>query len=250
MQAKTAVVAALVVSALLGCNRNGAHDGGVGAKIASILKKKPVVLPPQTLARLGDDVRRSGALSLAKTGERAVALVTDGDDTAIDELDLETGALLASTKLTSAPRGGLVLGDGTVAVVLPDENAVAVLARHVDGVRYREVRRIATPDDPRALALSPDDKTLYLTSGATHTLVAYDANGGKELGRADLPRGPRGMTTSVDGSKIYVSHATFGATTVALRDGLLKGDKKPTAIAQGTGSVSYTHLTLPTSDLV
>jgi mono/diheme cytochrome c family protein len=248
MQAKTALVAVLVVSAFLGCNPKGSHDEGVAAKLTAIVKKKPLVFPPQTLARLGDDVRRSGALLLAKTGERAVALVTDADDTAIDELDLETGALLTSTKLTSAPRGGLVLGDGTVAVVLPEENAVAVLARHVDGRRYREVRRFTTPDDPRALALSPDDTTLYLTSGATHTLVAYDAKGGKELGRADLPRGPRGMTTSADGSKIYVSHATFGATTVAMRDALLKGEAKPTAIAQGAGSCGGAAAPSPEAD--
>lgn len=239
MQAKTALVAVLATTLALGCHAKRGHgperEPGLGERLSAIVKKKPMVLPPLRVARLGDDVRRSGALLLAKTGERAVALVLDQDDVSIDELDLDGGTPIAKTRLTSAPRGALLLGDGTLAVVLPDESAVAVFARHVEGASYREVRRYATPEDPRALALSPDDATLYVTTGASHTLVAFEANGRRELARTDLPRGPRGLTTSADGSKIYVSHATYNATSVLESIPFLAGHGAPSAVSHGVG---------------
>lgn len=179
---------------------------------------------------------RSSGLLLAKVGERPVAIVLDADDAALVEVDARDGSPVARTLVGSAPTSGLLLGDGTLAVTHPEEHAVVVYGRHVEGQRYREVRRIPTPDDPRALALSPDEETLYVTCGASHALVAYDARSGKELGRADVPRDPRGMVVSRDGRTVYVSHATYDATSVVHRAALLAGGAKAHEVAHGAGS--------------
>ena len=230
---RTALFAVLVASSAFACHAKTSHDPGLGDRLVAIVKPKPVVLPAQRLARLAGDPGRSAPLILARASDHAVALVMDADDAAVNELDLETGALLSSTKLSSAPREAVVLGDGTLAVVLPEENAVVVLERHVDGARYREVRRMPAPDDPRALALSPDDTTLYLSTGASHTLVAVDALTSRERARVDLPREPRGIAVSADGASIYVSHATFNATSLVERDAFLAGKAIPVRVAHG-----------------
>lgn len=173
---------------------------------------------------------------LAKVFERPVAIVLDADDAAIVEVDARDGSPVARTLVGSAPTSGLLLGDGTLAVTHPEEHAIVVYGRHVEGQRHREVRRIPTPDDPHALALSPDEETLYVTCGASHALVAYDARSGKELGRADVPRDPRGMVVSRDGRTVYVSHATYDATSVVHRAALLGGGAKVHEVAHGAGS--------------
>lgn len=228
-----AAVSLLVSAAALGVAKASPDER---AAVAHLVRRTRPALPSVPLVRQGEDVARSSGLLLAKIGERPVAIVLDADDAAIVEVDARDGTPLARTLVGSAPATGLLLGDGTLAVAHPEEHAVVVYARHVDGQRYREVRRIPTSDDPRALALSPDEASLYVTCGASHTLLAFDARSGRELGRVELPREPRGMVVSRDGRTIYVAHAAYDATSVVHRAALVAGDAKVHEVVHGAGS--------------
>src|SRR5262249_4681291 len=97
---------------------------------------------------------------------------------------------------------------------LPHENAVVVLAREKDVPKYRETKRLSTPAEPLAMALDAADASLYVTTGASHALVAFDVKDSKALGRTDLPRQPRAALVSADGARVFVSHATTGVVSV------------------------------------
>ena len=143
------------------------------------------------------------------------AFVADEDDAAIVEVDLETNTVARATSLGTRPRDVLLLADGTLAATLPDTNAVVVLAREETG-GLREVRRVMTPVEPMAMGLSTDDQELFVSTGASHMLVALGAKALDERRRWDLPREPRAVLASADG-KVFVSHASESVVSIVSR---------------------------------
>jgi DNA-binding beta-propeller fold protein YncE len=69
---------------------------------------------------------------------------------------------------------------------------------------------IATPVEPFGIALSPDMKTVMVTTIADRALVAYDAASGKEKWRTALGREPRGLAVSPDGTRALVAYLQTG----------------------------------------
>jgi DNA-binding beta-propeller fold protein YncE len=67
-----------------------------------------------------------------------------------------------------------------------------------------------TPAEPYAVALTPDKKTVLVTTIADRTLVAFDAQTGKEKWRTPLGREPRGLAVSPDGTRALVAYLTTG----------------------------------------
>jgi len=223
---------ALVLALSVGACRSS--KGGVGERLVALVAPKPLDLPPVPVARLGEDPRRSSELVLGRVGDRPVALVMDQDDGTIDELDPSTGAVLSTTKTSSPPSEGMLLGDGTLAVVLREESSVAVFARYAKGEHFREIRRVKVPDDPRSLALSPDDTRLFVSTGATHTVLALEPGGLGERGRVSVAREPRGLVVTDDGATLAVAHASFDGTTLVATGDLLAGKAEPTVAVHGT----------------
>lgn len=171
--------------------------------------------PPPTVALERESaMRESSGILLARVQTTHIALVADEDDSAIVEVDRDGKHAPAPSPLSSAPRDLLLLPDGTVAATLPHENAVVVLAREKNFSKYREVKRLSMPPEPLAMALDASDRSLYVTTGASHALVAFSIENGKPLGRADLPRQPRAALVSADGAHVFVSHATTGVVSV------------------------------------
>jgi len=72
------------------------------------------------------------------------------------------------------------------------------------------VTTIATPVEPFGIALSPDRKTVMVTTIADRALVAYDAASGKERWRTALGREPRGLAVSPDGTRALVAYLQTG----------------------------------------
>jgi hypothetical protein len=177
------------------------------------------------LASPGDTSRTSATLALARLEGRDVGLLADEDDSSLVELDLSTGATRVSSTLPSAPRSLLVLPDGRVAVALAEGDAVVFLTREIAPDRYRETSRIVAPRDPRALALSEDRATLFVSSGASHTVSAFRLRDGVELGRADVGREPRGLVAS--GEQLFVTHAAADGLERVSVMGLLSGAAVP-----------------------
>ncbi len=181
------------------------------------------------------EARESGSLVLARIGEARVAFVADEDDAAIVEIDATDGSKPPrSTAIGSRPRDLLLLGDGTIAATLPDANAIAVFAREETGA-LREVRRAKTPVERLAMALGPKDDELFVTTGTSHTLVAFAPSSLEETARWSLAREPRAALVSKDGARIFVTHAAESVLAI-----VEKGTKDVVTKKIGNGNGCFT----------
>ena len=135
------------------------------------------------------------------------ALVIDADSGTLIKTDA-TGKNLAQVAI--GKDAGLLTVDPVanlafVADRLGDRIAVVKL-----GAKLEVARTIKTPVEPYGVALSPDRKTLLVSTIADRTLVAYDAANGTERWRTPLGREPRGLAISQDGSRALVSYIVTG----------------------------------------
>jgi DNA-binding beta-propeller fold protein YncE len=89
-------------------------------------------------------------------------------------------------------------GDRIVAVTVGDDGTLTA------------ARSWTTPAEPYGVALSPDRKTLLVTTVADRTLVAFDPATGKERWRTALAREPRNVAISPDGTRAMVAYIATG----------------------------------------
>jgi 6-phosphogluconolactonase (cycloisomerase 2 family) len=180
----------------------------------------PAPAPPPSCARSRADVvatpprdlRTSSTVAIVRLGDRTLAYVADEDTEAVRTVDVDSGREVASTPLGSRPSQLLVLPDGRVIVGLRDSGRVAVFEPGAAPERPLEARcAVDVAPEPLAMALSPDDATLFVSSGWGRALGAYDATA--ELHRRyeiPLPREPRAVVVSDDGRVAFVTHAVGG----------------------------------------
>jgi mono/diheme cytochrome c family protein len=113
------------------------------------------------------------------------------------------------------PEHVLVLADGRVAITLRASNALQVLEPAAEEDSALETRCVVgTRTEPVALALTPDDGTLLLTTGWGHALQAYDAETFAPKFEASLPRDPRSAVVSEDGTRAFVAHVVGARMSV------------------------------------
>ncbi len=143
---------------------------------------------------------------IAAAGEGAVAI------------DADSGSLLRTsadgTKLAELPIGknaGLLAYDDTANIAyVADRNGDRVVAVKVNGNKLEQVNAWKTPVEPYGVALTPDRKTLLVTTIADRTLVALDAATGAERWRTALGREPRNLAVSPDGTRALVAYIATG----------------------------------------
>jgi cytochrome c553/mono/diheme cytochrome c family protein len=141
--------------------------------------------------------------------------VADADEPTLHTVDVDAREEIATTALKGRPEQILVLADGRVAVTLRSSNAVEILepaARDDAGLASRCV--VDTPTEPVALAVTPDDATLLVTSGWGHALSAFDSRSLAPLYQVKLPRDPRGVVISDDGARAFVAHVVQARMSV------------------------------------
>ncbi|MEJ7597995.1 MAG: c-type cytochrome [Kofleriaceae bacterium] len=132
-------------------------------------------------------------------------------------IDSDSGVLLV-TDAAGKHVGQLAIGkDAGLMTVDPVANLAYVADRLGDrivivklGAKPELARTIKTPVEPYGVALSPDRKTLLVSTIADRTLVAYDAATGTEQWRTPLGREPRGLAISQDGKRALVSYLVTG----------------------------------------
>lgn len=156
--------------------------------------------------------RSSSTVALARAGEKTLAFVADEDARRVSVIDVDAGRELTHAELAAAPGTLLLSASGRVAVSLPSRSEVQILA--YDSDKLASVCAIATAPEPAALALTPDARTLLVTSAWGQTLAAFDAVALAEQYRLPLPRDPRAVAVSADGARAYVSHAVGGSVSV------------------------------------
>ncbi len=158
-----------------------------GAKPA---RETPAYLAGQRIAAVGDG-----------------ALVIDADSGSLIRTDKD-GKNIASVAI--GKNAGLLTYDpvGKRAYVADRTgNKVAVVKV---GTTLEIAASFATPVEPYGIALSPDRKTVMVTTIADRTLVALDAATGKEKWRTALGREPRGIAVSPDGTRALVAYLATG----------------------------------------
>jgi cytochrome c553/DNA-binding beta-propeller fold protein YncE len=166
-------------------------------------------------------IHASAAVALAKVPSargrdaRVLAYIADADEPTLHTVDLAGPTEIATTPLVGRAEHVLVLADGRVAVTLRASNAVQVLEPSVDEESALETRCVVgTPVEPIALATTPDDRTLLLTTGWSHTLAAYDADTLAPKFEASLPRDPRSVVVADDGTRAFVAHVVGARMSV------------------------------------
>ncbi|HEV7555698.1 MAG TPA: PQQ-binding-like beta-propeller repeat protein, partial [Kofleriaceae bacterium] len=152
----------------------------------------------------------AAATAARLTGSRIMAagegaLVIDADSGALVRTD-KTGTNIGQVQI--GRDAGLMTYDGTTAYVADRKGDRIAVVKVGDALAVTQ--SIKTPVEPYGVALSPDSKTLYVTTVADRALVAYDAASGTEKWRTALGREPRGIAISPDGTRGLVAYLATG----------------------------------------
>ena len=194
---------------LIGCGGAGAKAPGAAAQTPgqATASAKCQRKSPGVGATRADDQRESSAVAIAHLGTQTIAYVADEDDGVLHVVDVATGKELSVTNVGGAPSQVLVAKDGRVLVSLRDKSQVAVLEPGDTADKpMTQLCGVDLPAEPIALAATPDDSTILVTSGWGRALTALDADQLKTRYRVALAREPRGVVVSEDGSKAFVAH--------------------------------------------
>jgi cytochrome c peroxidase len=192
------------VAAAPGCGR--LHPGAGAERIGKIRTGSPIALAKSRSSRT-----RSIGVSLGRT----IAYVADADEPTLHTIDVDAREEIATTALKGRPEQVLVLADGRVAVTLRSSNAVEILEPTMqDDIGLTSRCVVDTAAEPVALAATPDDATLLVTSGWGHALSAFDARSMAPLYEVKLPRDPRGVVVSDDGARAFVAHVVEARMSV------------------------------------
>jgi hypothetical protein len=221
--AKTSVWAWLMAALAMGCSipRERVEPERIVVHRAAALREtaRPRCSAPSGLDVVpAGDAHSGSTVVMARVHGRLLAYVADEDDSAIRVLDVEGGASpreLGSVEMPGHPGRMLMLEGGRLAVVLGDRAEVDVYTPNPERNDGLDLRcTLETPDEPVDLAETPDHETLLVASDWGHALVGLDLGSGERRFSVDLPRAPRAVVASRDGTHAYIAHAVGGAMSV------------------------------------
>jgi mono/diheme cytochrome c family protein len=201
------MVGASLLAAACGGVKGGTAASTTQTPSQAAVSAKCVRRAPGVGAARHEDQREGSQVALARLGDRTIAYVADEDDGVLHTVDVSTGKELTTTALAGQPAQVLVAKDGRVIVAIRDKSQVQVLEPQADpGAPLSNLCSIDTPAEPVALASSPDDATVFVTSGWGRALTALDADAMKTKFRVPLARDPRSVVISDDGSHAFIAH--------------------------------------------
>jgi hypothetical protein len=214
--------AKLILIAAAGCAAAACGGGAGTGKDAKVAANAPTVVGEKGAAAckaksfaepLGGKQSGSATIALAKVAGRRVAFVADEDAKAILTLDIDTRTELAETPIGGTPSHVWIATDGRVFATVRDKSELVVLAVKTADGPLTKLCAAATPLEPIAIAPSPDENQIVVTSGWGQKLAAYDAATLAAKLEVKLGREPRGVVVSDDGKTAFVSHAVGSVMT-------------------------------------
>jgi len=204
--ANVVLAAACLLSCTAACRPRGRTDTkAIGPAIVTAAARHVVVRPVGAPA--------GSTVVLAEVDARRFAFVADEEDASVRRVDLDTRAVISTTRLDGAPGQMLLAPDGTLFVAVRGASRVVALRVDARGAA-REIARHDTGDEPFGLALSPDGATLLVTSIVDTRVEAF---GTKDLAArfmVPLGRDPRSVAFTSDGTRAFVTHATSSRVSV------------------------------------
>ncbi len=133
-------------------------------------------------------------------------------------VDADSGMLVKSSKALSKLDALFVGHDASQLVVDRSSKQAFVTNRSGDTIEVvtytkglRKERSIKTYAEPYGIALTPDSKTLLVTTIADHQLTAYNAETGSQRWSIDIGPEARGVAISPNGSEAVVTFLNTGA---------------------------------------
>ncbi|HEY3803746.1 MAG TPA: hypothetical protein VGL61_14125 [Kofleriaceae bacterium] len=157
----------------------------------------------------------------SKPANATAAYLTSTRIAALDDgalvIDADSGELLRTDRngnnvaaLAIGRNAGLLAYDPASKLAYVADRAANRIAVIKVGPQLELARSITTPVEPYGVALSPDRRTVMVTTIADRALVAYDAASGNEKWRAALGHEPRGLAISPDGTRALVAYLQTG----------------------------------------
>jgi|SRR5579859_106323 len=141
--------------------------------------------------------------------------VTSEDTGTISVIDVATAKLVKTFKVGHRPRSVAFLPDGSRAYI-PAENDGAVSV--VDTAKYEVIQTIALGErgviKPMAVLLSPDAKTLYVSTGRGHKLFLIDTSTNRVKTSFDIGERPWGIALSPDGKTLFSANGPSNDVSV------------------------------------
>jgi len=140
---------------------------------------------------------------------RGGAVVVDADSGKLIRTDAN-GASLA--QLDIAPGAAqLVVDTANERVFVSDRQGDRIVVASLADGGLQQVDSFSTKAEPFGLALTPDGKTLLVTTVADHSLTAFDLGTGMPRWNLELGPEPRGVAVSPQGHEALVTFLTTGA---------------------------------------
>jgi len=99
-------------------------------------------------------------------------------------------------------------------VANPDNDSVSVL--EVDADKNRKLKEIPVGDEPRCVAITPDDRKVYVTNAGSGNVYVIDAASRSVSTTISVGVEPLGCALTLDGAKLYV--ANFVSDSVSVID--------------------------------
>jgi len=172
----------------------------------------PVVPKPKVERVLAHD---GSAVALARVGGRLLAYIADEDEEALLVVDVDRESVISRFEVGGTPAQLVTLPDARLAVSLRNRSRVAILeGAGTTADPLRHAASIDVPREPIGLATTPDDLTLLVAGGWSHSLTAVSLADRHTLFSQDLGREPRAVAVSHDGKRAFVAHAVGAGLSI------------------------------------
>jgi len=154
------------------------------------------------------------------TPDGAFAYVTSEGDNQVSIVDTEAQTVVKRLPVGERPRNTAFSPDGDTAYVLGEfDSSITVIATQDKEVIRRET--LTDGDDmllPMDVGVSPDGKTLYITTGRGGKLLAVDADTLHVIWSLQVGERPWGLVVSPDGERVFTANGPSNDVTVVQVD--------------------------------
>ncbi len=149
-----------------------------------------------------------------------MALLADEDDSLLRAVSLPEGATLGTYSLPGIPGHVVVDGAGSIWVSLRDADVVqsflfACTSAELQRCAFSAGSALPVAGEPTALAVSPDQKSLFVVSTLGQALTRFALPGRQQVARAALPRDPRAILIGARSDVAFIAHGSGSALTTA-----------------------------------
>ena len=143
------------------------------------------------------------------TPDNKYILVSNWCSYTVTIISVETGKTVQSVKIGRYPRGIAITSDSAIAYV------AEMGGSGVHRIDLRDFSKSFIPVgiNPRAIVLSPDEKTLYVTLNSSGKVAAWDLENSKLIKTVRTGKAARSLDISNDGSALFVVNYDSGTVS-------------------------------------